>query len=217
MSNDSNQNQPIREQSTASDPQADTTIDRRPAQKQPIHTAPTPVAVRRPPEPAESVESPETVVILEEKSSAFSELVKFGILAVILLGVPLVIALLNPIIFGQIVPAVLGSNLPQNAPTLPGDQVIQPPTAETPNVVLPTDPQTGIGGEATPTPLPALATPTEPEPIFHIVRSGETLNAIARQYGITAADITNANNLSNPNQIFSGQILEIPVQSNPYP
>jgi LysM repeat protein len=207
MSNDSDQTHVNREQTPPSDQQAPTVIERRPVERQPILTAETPVPVRRTVEPVKSVE---TVEPIEAKSNNLSEFIKFGILAVILLGTPLVIWFLNPIIFGQIVPAVLGSDLP---PSLPGDQIIQPSTAETPNVVLPTDPQTGIGGEATPTPLPPQETPANPA--FHIVRSGDTLNSIARQYGLTVDDIAAANNLADLNQIFSGQVLILPPQSSP--
>jgi LysM repeat protein len=207
MSNDSDQTHVNREQTPPSDQQAQTVVERRPVERQPILTAETPVPVRRTVEPVKSVE---TVEPIEAKSNNLSEFIKFGILAVILLGTPLVIWLLNPIIFGQIVPAVLGSDLP---PSLPGDQIIQPSTAETPNVVLPTDPQTGIGGEATPTPLPPQETPANPA--FHIVRSGDTLNSIARQYGLTVDDIAAANNLADLNQIFSGQVLILPPQSSP--
>lgn len=184
-------------------------VERQPVQRQPILTAPEPVNVRRSPEPVEeTAEEP-----AEKKSRNLSEFVKFGILAVILLGTPVVIFLLIPLIFGQIVPAVLGSDLPGNNQTLPGDQVIQPPTAETPNVLLPTDPQTGIGGEATPTPV-LLETATT-EPSFHVVRSGETLFSIAGRYGLTADELAAANNILDPNQIFSGQVLILPPPSNP--
>jgi LysM repeat protein len=44
---------------------------------------------------------------------------------------------------------------------------------------------------------------------YHIVRIGETLNAIARQYGMTWQDIAALNNILDPNQIFAGQRLVI--------
>ena len=192
--------------SETSDQEANTAVER-----QPIFTAEEPVYVRRPVEAEE-------VVVVEREISTLSELLKFGVLAVILLGTPLVIALLIPLIFGQIVPAILGSDLPGNTQTVPGDQVIQPPTAETPEVTLPTDPQTGIGGDPEPTPTPFIPTETPtPEAATHIVQTGDTLSSIARQYGLTANEIAQANNINNPNQIFLGQELIIPVANNPYP
>jgi LysM repeat protein len=44
----------------------------------------------------------------------------------------------------------------------------------------------------------------------HTVQSGETLGAIARQYGVTVDDIVQANNLANPNVLAVGQELKIP-------
>jgi len=45
----------------------------------------------------------------------------------------------------------------------------------------------------------------------YVVRSGDTLFAVALRFGVTAADITAANNLDNPNLIFVGQRLIIPA------
>ena len=44
----------------------------------------------------------------------------------------------------------------------------------------------------------------------HVVRSGETVSTIARQYGTTVEAIVQANQLSNPNSIRVGQILFVP-------
>ena len=45
----------------------------------------------------------------------------------------------------------------------------------------------------------------------HVVQSGETLLAIARQYGVTVDDIVQANNLTDPNRLSVGQELKIPI------
>jgi LysM repeat protein len=45
---------------------------------------------------------------------------------------------------------------------------------------------------------------------IHTVQSGETLLAIARQYGVTIEDIVQANNLANPDTLSVGQELIIP-------
>ena len=46
----------------------------------------------------------------------------------------------------------------------------------------------------------------------HEVKRGETLAAIAQQYGVTVADIVSANGISNPNVIAVGKVLTIPAR-----
>lgn len=48
--------------------------------------------------------------------------------------------------------------------------------------------------------------------IRYLVRPGDTLSAIAQRFGTTVEAIVAANNLSNPDIIFAGQILFIPVE-----
>lgn len=43
----------------------------------------------------------------------------------------------------------------------------------------------------------------------HVVQTGDTLNALARQYGVSVADLVAWNGLSNPNQIHVGQSLRV--------
>lgn len=47
--------------------------------------------------------------------------------------------------------------------------------------------------------------------IFHKVRYGETLFSIGRFYGVKPFLIAKVNNLYNPNFIFAGQVLRIPL------
>jgi len=69
----------------------------------------------------------------------------------------------------------------------------------------------------TPTPSPSptppdsalLLSPT-PQAILHIVQTGETLIAIAQNYGVSVSAILNANNIQNPDQIRAGDQLIIP-------
>jgi murein DD-endopeptidase MepM/ murein hydrolase activator NlpD len=59
--------------------------------------------------------------------------------------------------------------------------------------------------------VPALAAPpAQGEQLVHVVQAGETLFAIARQYGVTVDAIVAANGLSNPDQIEVGQRLLVP-------
>lgn len=44
----------------------------------------------------------------------------------------------------------------------------------------------------------------------HVVRSGETVSTIAREYGSTVEAVVEANGLANPNSIRVGQILFVP-------
>lgn len=47
---------------------------------------------------------------------------------------------------------------------------------------------------------------------IHVVQAGEHLAAIAAQYGLSYPTLAMANNIGNPNQIYSGQRLVIPAQ-----
>ena len=50
----------------------------------------------------------------------------------------------------------------------------------------------------------------EQQGAWHVVQPGETLIQIAQQYGVTPEAIQSANNLPDPNAIYSGQRLRIP-------
>ena len=65
-----------------------------------------------------------------------------------------------------------------------------------------------------PSPFPPAPQPTLPVggPMVHVVRYGETLFGIARLYGVSAWQIAYANGLVNPNYIYAGQRLIIPVR-----
>lgn len=59
------------------------------------------------------------------------------------------------------------------------------------------------------------AAPPRSNPIVHIVRWGENLTSIARQYGTTIRAIVAANRLANANRIYAGQRLVIPGRWTP--
>jgi LysM repeat protein len=48
------------------------------------------------------------------------------------------------------------------------------------------------------------------QPVYHVVKPGQNLSQIARYYGVSVQDIVKANNLWNPNFIYTGQHLLIP-------
>lgn len=52
-------------------------------------------------------------------------------------------------------------------------------------------------------------------PLIHTVIPGQTLNVIAKQYGVTLADLMKANNLTNPDYLEVGQRLIIPGKNAP--
>lgn len=51
----------------------------------------------------------------------------------------------------------------------------------------------------------------------HTVQQGETLALIASQYGVTWRDIATANQITNPNLIYVGQVLIIPAAGTTVP
>ncbi|HSO27874.1 MAG TPA: LysM peptidoglycan-binding domain-containing protein, partial [Anaerolineales bacterium] len=68
----------------------------------------------------------------------------------------------------------------------------------------------GRAGAPTPDPPHALP-PIRLEPDTHLVAAGETLNAIARQYGVSLATLIETNQIADPNLLEVGQVLTIPV------
>lgn len=53
------------------------------------------------------------------------------------------------------------------------------------------------------------------EETIYVVQVGDSLSGIASKYGVTLADIVTANKLENPDVVFSGQRLIIPVDGLP--
>jgi LysM repeat protein len=41
------------------------------------------------------------------------------------------------------------------------------------------------------------------------IKQGDTLSGIAKKYGTTVKELASANNISNPNRIYAGQMLTI--------
>lgn len=48
--------------------------------------------------------------------------------------------------------------------------------------------------------------------VAHVVKQGDTLSGIARQYGSTVRDIQNANHISRPQQLLAGATIFVPVR-----
>lgn len=88
--------------------------------------------------------------------------------------------------------------------------------AHNPEPISPSTPTVFAAVPSTPI-LPPVTTqeaavPSTPE--VHQVRPGETLDAIARRYGVSRQEIARANRISNPNLLFVDQRLTIPVNPN---
>jgi LysM repeat protein len=91
------------------------------------------------------------------------------------------------------------------------------PSPETTRVAMsPTaTPLATVPPRATFTPAPATPAPTStptvtPTPIIYLVQSGDTLLAIAAQFGVTAEAIQEANGIVDPRRLQIGQELIVP-------
>ena len=72
------------------------------------------------------------------------------------------------------------------------------------------------GGAPKAAPAPTAATkPTAGASVYHTVKLGDTLEKVARAYGTTAAAISSANGITNPDLIWVGQKLLIPGAKQP--
>ena len=60
-------------------------------------------------------------------------------------------------------------------------------------------------------PAPGPAPAPAPTPTRYVVQAGDTLYSIARQFGVNVWELAQFNNLMNPNLIYAGQVLMIPV------
>jgi putative chitinase len=54
------------------------------------------------------------------------------------------------------------------------------------------------------------ATSSSGKTTTYVVRSGDTLNSIAKRLGVSASALQKANNITNPNRIYVGQQLTVP-------
>jgi LysM repeat protein len=96
-------------------------------------------------------------------------------------------------------------------------RVVTPtPTRTLPSVSAPPTASRGSQDRATATapPMPPVDTPTPtitPTPIVHVVQQGDTLLAIALDYGVSVEALQSANGIENPQFLQLDQRLIIPV------
>mgnify|MGYP003681883286 CR=1 FL=1 len=97
-------------------------------------------------------------------------------------------------------------------------RILQPTTPSAVVGILPTPsdtPRPTTTRRATFTPVPATPsdTPTPtvtPTPIIYVIKKGDTLLPIARQFGVTVQDIQEANGITDPRRLRIGQEIMIP-------
>ena len=61
--------------------------------------------------------------------------------------------------------------------------------------------------------MPTTVPPTTTQPRFYEVQPGDTLSEIAAAFGLPIPAIMEKNNIVNPDQIYAGQILQLPLAS----
>ena len=100
----------------------------------------------------------------------------------------------------------------------PGPEELVVPPTPAPAVILiatPTsgDAQTtpGNGSRPSATPTVAAASPDTGETEIYTVKGGDSLSAIAARFGITLDRLMEVNDLADPNLVYVGQRLKIPV------
>ncbi len=67
--------------------------------------------------------------------------------------------------------------------------------------------------ELTVSPVPSPTVDAGPWSAVHVVQSGEILALVAGRYGTTAVAVASANGIDDPNLIYAGQVLTIPMLS----
>ncbi len=72
-----------------------------------------------------------------------------------------------------------------------------------------------IPGRSGPAPIPAATAAKKPADSSHTVQLGETLDQVARRYGVSATALAAANGIVNPDFVRSGAVLRIPSGATP--
>lgn len=171
------------------------------------------------------------VVVVESEAHRRGEMVKFGMLVIVMLGTILVVALLRPYIFNTLVPAIMGEGQPaaplvsdeaemetikpeneeMEATAVPADSTeTETATEEETNAENATEEEAASSEEVVSEPEQPADFPTAVPARTHTVQAGETLTSIAQQYGVTVQAIVAANEITNPDHVTVGTTLIIP-------
>jgi LysM repeat protein len=94
--------------------------------------------------------------------------------------------------------------------------VPQAPTAVPPTAAPPTATAIPVGGGA-PVERATLNGPTVNGIGTYIMQPGDTLEAVARRYGISVQELARLNGIVNPNRLVIGQVLAVPGPGNNIP
>jgi LysM repeat protein len=78
-----------------------------------------------------------------------------------------------------------------------------------PNMIVPGQ-TLKIPGTTTTVPAPTSAGASSGSQKTYTVQAGDNLAGIATKFGVTVQALQQANNITNPDQIYSGQVLKIP-------
>jgi LysM repeat protein len=109
---------------------------------------------------------------------------------------------------GAAQPAATSVPTPAAAPQAPTATLQAPTTApQAPSTAPTSAPATEI---SVPAPTIVATAPVEPTFVEYTVQKGDLLNAIAKQYDVTAKDILDVNQIANPDSLIVGQVLRIP-------
>jgi LysM repeat protein len=103
------------------------------------------------------------------------------------------------------------NNLKVNATLRIGQKLLIPGKPAAPSAAASTNPPGAIAPAAKSSSSEPAAPRAASESVKHVVKSGETLGAIAHRYEVKVADIAVANNISDPAKIKPGQELIIPL------
>jgi len=116
------------------------------------------------------------------------------------------------------VTAVLASRL-GNPDEIPAGALVTPTPGETVSLTATPAPTASTASvtatpahTTSPTPTPTVTAAPIPSatPVTYVVRSGDTLSAIASRFGTTVAAIVAANGITDPSRLSVGQVLTIP-------
>ncbi len=150
---------------------------------------------------------------------------RFAYLTLVLLLVVLALALTGcnrerpaPTPIGPTPLVKAGTVLPTPLTTSVTRTVLAGKTPQAAGVATPAPPTTSSPVPPTPIPVaPQAPAPTQPAPAqvdgetIYVVQRGDTLAKIAARHGVTIKQITDLNNITNPNFIYTGQKLRIPA------
>jgi LysM repeat protein len=128
--------------------------------------------------------------------------------------------------FGVSMESIIAANgLDQAGTMYPGDKLKIPHPTATAGPTTPTATVqasgSAAGGASTASVKPSSPAPTaSPQPLTHPLAEGETLAAVAAQYGVTVDALVQANQIADPSKLLVGQKLVIPgklVTATPAP